>query len=444
MRAAYVLAAFLLLTPLLAGCSSLNVGGIGGIAGLGGNQNTNQYYDPTQMKYFQGTNGVEAVFNQLPSTIYYDGTSVTSSTNTFPFTVEVQDFGASYTRGGVFISGYDPNLIMIDQIPIANTPAGACSIQLGDYSLNNLGVVLQCGNNVQLTARQCDSSAGLCLNSAEVSGQTWFQNSILKNLVFGFQQTGAGGMYSLSLNNMNYSYDQGEHGLILIAILAGLSFQDFLGQEFILAGNTYSYPGGEMNYISYTGHVLNWPQGTDEIPQTFQLTTCYMYTTFAAPMVCIDPQPYSGNRKVCTPQTSTWSGGEGAPIAITQVTQENTPQDAIFHVTIKNLGGGTVYDPGSLEKCSPYYIGGAKMTDQNVVWIGEVRIGNYLMNPTGCSPGQEVRLQNGEAEFTCTYPIRQYAQINSAYQTPLVIELWYGYSKVYQQQVLVKAYTSVT
>jgi hypothetical protein len=413
-------AALLVLLLLLAGCS------------LYPGQNTNPYYDAERMKYFQGYNGVEAMYGQFPPRLYYYGNAPGSTANDFPFSVQIQNRGASYTRGAVFVSGYDPSLIEIDQIPITKAGQGACTLRLGDYSLNTFGMFFQCGENFQWSGQSGD-----WLKSISVRGKTWFSDSILSKMIVNYQHTNSGDRVDFTLDKNTFTYDQREHGILLIGMLAGLSFQRFLGQEYLLAGNTYDYPGGEMDYIDYTGHIVTWPQGTDEIPQTFQLTSCYMYTTFAAPMVCIDPQPYSENRKVCTPQAATWSNGQGAPVAVTQVTQENTPRTAAFHITVRDVGGGTVFDPGQLEKCSPYFPGGAKPSDQNVIWIGEVRIGDQLLT---CSPAQELRLQNGQVSFTCTYPI-QYAELNSAYQTPLVIELWYGYSKVTQQLITVKRVT---
>jgi hypothetical protein len=174
------------------------------------------------------------------------------------------------------------------------------------------------------------------------------------------------------------------------------------------------------------------------IEQHIMMTNCYMYTTFAAPTVCIDPQPYSTNRKVCHPSISKWSNGQGSPLAISHVRQENTPRTAVFHIEVANVGPGHVWDPGKLEKCSPYYPGGAKSADLNTVWIGDVRIGNTQLT---CTPRTHFRLdQAGRGRFTCTYPI-EYAELNSAYQTGLVIELWFGYSVIQDRIIPVKRVT---
>lgn len=410
----------IMLLILVAGCT---------VPGRSSTQN--QFFDPTQARYFQGSQGVVARFDQLPSRLFYYGKTPRSSANDFPLSVEVWNKGASYTRGAVFISGYDPNIIQFDEIPIAQSYPGACTIRLGDYSLNQLSYFMQCGDGFTMRGHE-----GNLLDMISVRGSTWFDDSWLSNVIVDYQETNGGRRFDVTFDDLSFSAR--EHGLLLISLLSGLSFQAFLGREYLLAGDTYDYPGGESDYIEFTGHLINWPEGADQITQHFLLTNCYMYTTFAAPTVCIDPQPYSTNRKVCSPSVATWSNGQGAPVAITKVWQENTPRTAVFHIDIQNVGSGTVYDPGKLEKCSPYYPGGAKSSDLNTVWIGEVRINDRDLD---CTPRNFIRLdQSGRGSFTCTYPI-EYAELNSAYQTALVIELWYGYSEVLQRDVPIKKVT---
>ncbi len=413
-RVLALLALLALVTLFLAGC--------GGFRG-----NENQYYNAERAKYYQGYDGVNARFDQVPQKLFYYGNAEASAANDFPLSVAVLNKGASYTRGAVFLSGYDPNLIQFDEVPIALSYPGACSLRIGDWSLNKFGMMVQCGDSFSWRGHE-----GNWLESISVHGKTWFKGTPLENLLVDFTSNNRGD--SITFNWDAWTFEAREHGIALIAILAGLSFRAFLGQEYLLAGDTYDYPGGEMDYIEYHGHIANWPQGTDDIQQTFLLTNCYMYTTFAAPLVCIDPQPYSENRKVCTPSVATWKSGQGAPVSISRITQENTPRTAVFHIEVTNSGGGTVFDAGSLEKCSPYYPGGAKSNDLNAIWIGEVRIGDRLLQ---CTPENYIRLQGNRASFTCVYPI-EYAELNSAYQTPLVIELWYGYSTTTQRNVLVK------
>lgn len=407
---------------LLTGCSRF------------GGQNNNQYQDPRYAKYFEGYDGVQMSFDQLPTQLYYYSNAVGSAANDFPFGIQVWNKGSSYSRGAVFVSGYDPTLIKIDEIPISTSYPGACSLRLGDYSLNQFGMTMQCGDNFAWSGHN-----GNWLDSIRVRGLKWFDSKILNQLSVDYQNFGDSYKLTFGYDDNFLNVEKYNHGLMLIGLLAGLDFSKFLGKEFLLAANAYDYPGGEQQYTDFNAHLVNWPQGADFIPQHFLATSCYLYTTFAAPMVCIDPAPYSQTRKVCSPNTITYGKGQGAPVAITRVTQESTPRTAVFHFEIQNKGGGTVFDPGMIEKCSPYYPGGAKSSDKDMVWIGSVRIGTQEIRDR-CTPSNVVRLQNGKGEFTCSYPI-EYADLNSAYQTPIVIELWYGYSNVIDRLVNVKRVT---
>jgi hypothetical protein len=196
--------------------------------------------------------------------------------------------------------------------------------------------------------------------------------------------------------------------------------------------------------MDYKGTIVDWPAGLDQTRQSLLLTSCYQYTTYADPVVCIDPEPLSESRKVCIPRSRTWNGGNGAPVAVTSVEQENTPRKIIFRINVRNVGRGTVYDAGALEKCSPYYPRRTTPADLNVVDLGDVRVGTMGLAGRGgragitCFP-ERIRLDptTRSGSTTCTYPI-EYGDIKSAYQTPLVIELWYGYSEVVQRDLFIK------
>ena len=144
------------------------------------------------------------------------------------------------------------------------------------------------------------------------------------------------------------------------------------------------------------------------------------------------------DRKVCTPRHFTGTKGQGAPVAVTLIEQENTPRQAVFRIHVKNVGGGQVYDPGKLEMCSPYFPGRVTNQDLNVIYIGDIRVSGDLQR-LRCTPNNFLRLnpQTQEGIITCMYDI-PFSGLRSAYRTPLVVELWYGYSKTMQRRVLIK------
>lgn len=428
---------------LFIGIALLCMLGLSSCATSNNNPNVNNEY----AKYFTGKEGIETQFSNFPSRLYYYGPDDNSG-NEFSFGVEVQNKGASFSRGGIYLSGFDPRLFHFREIPIEGGAAGACGISISSIGFGELGGILRCdgvevGVGGQHQTLSIDSWAQLMRGLNERFGKSWF---VPEKFDFGFDYGhNANGPDSFIINfrNPEGHIEYYQHGRAFIAAFIGLDFTKNFGRDFLLAGDTYEYPGGEFEYLTYNGRVVDWPAGLDQTTQQFLLTSCYQYTTFADPIVCVDPDPISENRKVCTPQSRSF-GSNGAPVAITSIEQENTPKKIIFRINVKNIGGGTVYDAGKLEKCSPYYPGRVTAEDLNIVYLGDVRIGQVGLSTRAgrggmtCFP-EVIRLdpRTGAGSTTCTYPI-EFTNLKSAYQTPLVVELWYGYSKVLQRSVSIK------
>jgi hypothetical protein len=409
-----------------------------------GGRNTNQYADSPYAKYYVGTRGVVADFVNMPTRVYYYGTSDPAS-NSFSFGVRALNQGAGFSRGGVYVSGFDPSLIEFQQIPIFQNQQGACSISVGLIGYSEFGGIFRCdGVSASVGSHSQSFSIDSIGKLASRFGKKWFDQSQF-DFGVGFQNLeNVGSQFTVNIKDRDRNLEYYQHGRLFIALFSGIDFGRYGGQEFLLAGNTYDFPGGEEAYFTYDGRVKDWPPGLDQTTQHLLLTSCYQYVTYADPVVCIDPQPESDNRKVCQPRSSTWNGGNGAPVAITSIEQENTPRKIIFRINVKNVGAGTVYDAGELEKCSPYYPGRVTPEDLNIVRLGDVRIGNVGLANSGGSGGmtcypEVIRLDpvKGTGTTTCTYPL-QYVNLKSAYETPLVVELWYGYSEARQRDLIIK------
>ena len=166
----------------------------------------------------------------------------------------------------------------------------------------------------------------------------------------------------------------------------------------------------------------------DKYSAPLQATACYLYYTVASENVCIDPDPYSvtGERKVCTP-TSVGFGTQGAPIAVTSVDVDAAPRTTRFKISIANVGGGVVFKPGgnTLSKCSPYSMNPLEYNEINHVMVTKVEVSGRQITST-CKPeGGFIRLDPaGRGELFC-----EFSGIpgSSAYATPLIVELDYGY-----------------
>jgi hypothetical protein len=415
------------------------------LAGCSGN-NENPNAGNPNAKYYTGKDGIQTRFLNIPSRVYYYGSDEDNALN---FEVEVQNKGASFSRGGIYVSGYDPNMLFFDQIHIPEGGVGACGISLGSIGFGEIGGILRCegiqiGVGDGVTRVRIDSFKDLLSGINTRFKKEWW---VPENFDFGidYADSPAGSNFNFKINDITGRVEYYQHGRLMIALFSYLDFTLNGGQEFLLAGDTYEFPGGEVSYYPFTGKVIDWPAGLDQTEQNLLLTSCYQYTTFADPIVCIDPDPISDNKKVCTPKSKTWSGGQGAPVAVTSVEQENTPKKIIFRINVKNIGPGTVYDLGELERCSPYYDGRVTAEHLNKIYLGDVRVGNVGLRSSEsanagitCYP-EVIRLDPNtkSGTTTCTYPV-QYSNLKSAYQTPLVVELWYGYSETQKRTVTIK------
>jgi hypothetical protein len=167
------------------------------------------------------------------------------------------------------------------------------------------------------------------------------------------------------------------------------------------------------------------PDNTDLYSPTLQVQACYRYQTQAAPVVCIDPDPYTAVKelKVCSVTDVAVSGGQGAPVAVTRVEPTIFAPDsgriAQFKIYIQNVGAGQVLasDFGTLSRCEQRNL---RYEDQNKVSIA-ANIGSRTLE---CRP-QIVNLAQGRGGFTfCTL---RGITADAAYTTPLEVTLDYNY-----------------
>lgn len=401
--------------------------------------------------YYTGSRGVTMQFSDPtspPPKMYYYGESTNIDDNTFDINVEVKNDGASWTKGGIYISGYDPNMIRIDEIDIPKLGGGwgDCKIDFGlggspvkgnfwNAFVGNIG----CSEEGFRAYNDGDGFWGGKANLGSlISTFTGNQdNGILDGINIFYDNMGDHGKFSLDLSD-GFNLDFLNHGKGMLILLSGLSFNRYNGQEYLLHPDDYNFPGGEMKVISFHGKIVSWPKGLDktERPMPFLVTNCYVYSTFAAPQVCIDPDPYGAGRKVCYPNKITYNGGNGAPVAITSIEQENTKYRSYFRINIKNIGSGNVFDMGYIERCSPYYPGRISTQQLDKVYLIDARIGEQHLT---CTPdrGDGIRLVNNLGTVNCYYDL-EYQTAKSAYETPLIIEVAYGYAESMERRTMIK------
>lgn len=215
--------------------------------------------------------------------------------------------------------------------------------------------------------------------------------------------------------------------------LRGKSLFNAEGERAVAQFPDDSYNGG------FDGSIM-LPPNADIYSPDLQVTACYYYETDATVMTCISPDPYRiTTQQVCYPGTVRGgTGSQGAPVAVSSVQAQNIPGEAIFQIRISNVGGGRVVDQitvpvtgGYGGKC-PYQL---EYMDMNTIDY-EVSFQGITINsnPRGgggsgntyCEPGQ-IKLNNGYAELYCRFSIGVGQGQQSAYETPLMVKLKYGY-----------------
>lgn len=395
---------------------------------------------PEVAQYYQGSEGIRMTISPgaPPNRLYYYS-DLPQQENIFDIEVELHNVGASYTRGGFYISGYDPTLITIPGMD----PSAQSAQWWEDCNLGlNLGGSVWGGN---VNCNLGDRAFSGALNSDgewQANINNIFQLLGIENapeLDINYDSSTHEGGFNLDISGLIMDgYFEGYHGLGLLALIGGLKFDRLNGRKFNLHPDNYDLPGGESEILSFEGFIKDsWPTGFDQTDATFLFTSCYAYATYATPTICVDPVPLSEHEKVCYPGQVDLKSSQGAPVAVTRVLQENTPRSIIFTIEVQNVGRGKIIDPGYLELCSPYYPGRLSIQHTDVVYLGDIRLSGSNQR-LKCSPDDyKVRLRDGRGQITCRYDL-EYATAKSAYKAPLIVELWYGYSETERRNVHIK------
>ncbi len=397
--------------------------------------------DYEEREYYKGIEGVNAEFtsNSPPSELFVRQ----ESENTFTVDVEVVNRGASWTKGGVYLSGYNPRIIDFQEIEENQGVFDACQMSVESLNFGNFEGFVQCRrldlSEIGLGKAKVGvsvSDAGFTVDVRELGLGDLF-NDVFNTEFFteaGFNESHFRITVGENGNRLDFGFDnpqldpeQSARGPYMLSLWQPINFDQNQGRQFILKGDTPNYPGEKTELFTYHGKVKKLPKGRETAEQPIMLTTCYLYSTYAAPRVCIDRNPRSGEEKACRPTPYNGGRGQGGPVAITSVSQKSTGQEMVFDITIENLGRGTVYNPLRIQSCSPYYPLPATEQDVNTVLLGMAYIGDDMIE---CMPEKnKVRLYNGRGKVKCVYDMEEGAVSRSAYETPLVLEMWYGYSE---------------
>ena len=187
-----------------------------------------------------------------------------------------------------------------------------------------------------------------------------------------------------------------------------------------LKGRSTYNPRGDISQVEFD-ITPSLPSDTDNFNSKLNLYLCYPYTTSSTFSVCVSNNPIA-NRKPgeCDPnQPLSLSGGQGAPVAVTQITQTPGKDLTTFGITIKNVGGGTVIKKDKVGSCLD-----TSEIDENWVHLDEASMSDAQID---CQP-KDIYLSNGEGHLTCTASLSK--DIPGAYISPNNLKFSYGYMKM--------------
>lgn len=189
----------------------------------------------------------------------------------------------------------------------------------------------------------------------------------------------------------------------------------------VLEGKTVFNLEGGFNQIEFREPNIALPPGVQDYEPHLKIIACYNYHTRANPQVCIDPLFYqvTAEQKTCLPRNVGMSGGQGGPVGVSHVGVEMTGSKAIFDISVQNFGSGRVLSPfADILSCNDANL---DRTDFDKVYYSVQLAGGSLVD---CRPRDGfVPLSNGQGKILCTFNIPGTA----AYETPLLIDLDYGY-----------------
>ena len=170
---------------------------------------------------------------------------------------------------------------------------------------------------------------------------------------------------------------------------------------------------------------------------TIFTTICYPYKTEISASACIDPDIYGEGpgKKACEAKNLAFSGGQGAPVAVTNIEVRMVPKgeevEPQFLIHVENKGNGEVIKrKGYEEACSAGIP--SEETDPLNNFFNVVGIKAKLSTQDlKCEQGDKEKMVilDGKKGIVKCYPEKWDSEDKKAYLTPLSIVLDYGYTK---------------
>ena len=408
---------------------------------------------PRTTKFLSGYDSIEVSLEpgSPPSKLFYSPTH--PEINDFEIAVRLKNKGASNALGAVYIIGYDPFILEIEN---STPPSSTIFCGIGSWVdlLQHVGVGVQRGS-VNIGFRCREESTTISIRNEEnfeirdlfgALGEILSENEHAKKLgelfnIMNLDIKRTNGKWDFVLNfdfdlNSSEKYLYGQD-MVLALNLERLTEGGF-GKGFCLEGDNRLFPGGDEDVVSFKARVKNLPQNAENTYTGVLVDVIYGYTTFASTDICIDPSPYRNELDVCKMTTTKRiSGGQGAPVEVYQIDQEYARTAMLYTIHVRHRGKGRVIDIDALKKAP--YKDLLQEYDLNKVKIAKMWIGNTPLNPlTNCDNEGVIYLdERGEGFITCHYDITDLENA-PAFTTPISIELWYGYEQILKRDITIR------
>ena len=276
--------------------------------------------------------------------------------------------------------------------------------------------------------------------------QTGIDGLTLKFLKNGVPEVIEGNRLSMALEIRNEGFSYIEDSLLVLYTekdVLKLEKWDLPGRlrvnsdnslSFNLRGKTLANRKGEFELPSFTVKAEKINESRNKIESMVGINACYRYYTIFSESLCIDTDPFG--RKIASKSCKAKdisSSSQGAPVAITKVEQSifpaETPDSAIIelNIYIENKGKGILIDP---EKYKDACLG--KGQGFNSILLTKLKFSWYEYNYEGlsdfeCSPNP---IEQRKKEYVVRCRLKEESAIPSetlTFETPLLIELYYGY-----------------
>lgn len=395
-------------------------------------------------QYYEGTRGVSVDFAEgnPPTELFVRGDEAT-----FNIDVRVRNHGASVTKGGVYLSGYDPTIIDVEGIDEDRDFFQSCRFDIDNIGYGNFNGLLQCERlglgPLGSVSGGIEVGDGFRIDLDDLNIGTLLDNIFNTDLFtnLGFNQNSVsfdsqgGGSFAVSFDLQDFDPDRVSRGPYFLSLWAPWSFEYNQGTPYTMQGDTPSNPGVKESFVTFNA-TATLPEESVRTSQPLMVTNCYLYTTYAASETCIDPQPNSDTEKACRLSGYSSGNGQGAPVAITNVQPRYTGQDIVYEITVENVGSGRVYNPKQIDKCSPHHPEPVTEEDLGTIVLGMAYVGDQQLD---CVPDQHtLRLYNGRGTVSCALDLESQPFVKSGYTSPLVLEMWYGYADTVRRTVTIR------